>query len=45
MKSDKKSTAGEQTWVLPTGPAGVELVAGIDQSTVDAALEFVRIAE
>ena len=45
MRSDKKSTAGRQTWVLPTSPVGVELFAGIDQSTVDAALEFVRIAE
>lgn len=42
MKSDKKSVAGQQTWVLPVQSGGVELVAGIDQETLRAALESVR---
>jgi shikimate kinase/3-dehydroquinate synthase len=42
MKSDKKSTAGRQTWVLPTSSGGIELVAGISDETIDAALHFVR---
>jgi 3-dehydroquinate synthase len=42
MKRDKKRTAGQQTWVLPTANLGVELVTGIEESSIDAALEFVR---
>jgi len=29
MQSDKKSTAGHQTWVLPNGSKEVDLVTGI----------------
>jgi shikimate kinase/3-dehydroquinate synthase len=42
MRSDKKRTAGRQTWVLPTGVAGVEQVTGISDEIIDAALDFVR---
>jgi shikimate kinase/3-dehydroquinate synthase len=42
MKSDKKSTAGRQTWVLPTGADGVELITGIGDETINHALDFVR---
>jgi shikimate kinase / 3-dehydroquinate synthase len=45
MKSDKKSTAGRQTWVLPTGTHGVELVTEVSDSLVDTALDFVRSPE
>jgi 3-dehydroquinate synthase len=34
MKSDKKNTAGTQTWVLPKQDGGVELVTGVDEATV-----------
>ncbi|MDQ2684076.1 MAG: 3-dehydroquinate synthase [Chloroflexota bacterium] len=42
MKSDKKSTAGVQTWVLPVEEGGVELTTNVDQSLVREALAFVR---
>jgi 3-dehydroquinate synthase len=45
MKSDKKSTAGRQTWVLPTGPNGVELTTGVSNESIDSALDFVRSSE
>ena len=41
MKRDKKSTAGRQTWVLPKGSRGVELVTDIGDKTIDSALDFV----
>ncbi len=42
MKSDKKSVRGSQTWVLPVQAGGVELVTGIEQTTIDQALNHVR---
>ena len=42
MQSDKKSTAGHQTWVLPNGSKEVDLVTGIGDETIDSALDFVR---
>ena len=45
MKSDKKSTAGRQTWVLPTGSAGVELARGVSDISIASALKFVRSPE
>jgi len=45
MKSDKKSTAGRQTWVLPTGPNGVELTTDVSNESIDSALNFVRSLE
>ena len=41
MKRDKKSMAGRQTWVLPKGSRGVDLVTGIGDNTIDSALDFV----
>jgi len=45
MKSDKKRATDQQTWVLPVEPNGVALVSGIEESTVNSALESVRTAE
>jgi 3-dehydroquinate synthase len=45
MKSDKKRTSDQQTWVLPGEPSGVALVTGIDEPTVNQALESVRMTE
>jgi shikimate kinase/3-dehydroquinate synthase len=42
MKSDKKSAAAVQTWVVPAQAGGVQLVTEVDASHVDQALDFVR---
>lgn len=41
LRRDKKATAGSLRWVLPTEPGRVELVRGIADGHVDAALEQV----
>jgi 3-dehydroquinate synthetase len=41
MRRDKKQVAGTQKWVLPTRSAGVEIVTGIPDDIVDAALRSV----
>jgi 3-dehydroquinate synthetase len=43
MQSDKKRTAGSQTWVMLRQTGGVELVTEIDESLIDQALSAVRI--
>jgi 3-dehydroquinate synthetase len=42
MRADKKSTAGEQMWVLPVSAGGVELRRGVAENVVREALASVR---
>jgi 3-dehydroquinate synthase len=44
MRHDKKAEAGALRWVLPTGTGRVEIVRGVDEATVDAALAQITSA-